>query len=190
MELFFVIAGFLLVSIAAAFIYMLYDKRNKAYKALVQKQMDIVACEAGETGIKPETGKKYKTSSLSTERKIEIAAALENAMKKDKVFLQPDLSLGKLAQYLGVNSKYLSQVIHETTGEHVTDFINRYRINEASRLLLDPAYHHISVEGIAEMVGFGSKSTFNAAFKKFTGVTPSFFVHTAKNLSKKDTGKI
>ncbi len=188
-ELLFLLIGFLLIAVAAVFILRLYRKRNKAYMALVKKQMDIMACEAQIDKEEKSFNKKYKDSSLSNERKMALSNELEIAMKKDKVFLQPDLSLGKLAQRLGINSKYLSQVIHETSGENVTDFINRHRVNEASRLLIDPGYQHISVEGIAEIVGFGSKSTFNAAFKKFTGVTPSFFMNTAKTLSEKDTGK-
>jgi AraC-like DNA-binding protein len=177
-ELFSLLTGFLLLIVAAVFIFRLYRKRNKAYLALVQKQMDIMACEAKEN---PE---KYKDSSLSDYRKEEISRALETAMKKDRLFLSADLTLGKLSSRLGINSKYLSQAIHEIFGESSTDYINRHRINEASRLLLDPAYAHISIEGIAHMVGFGSKSTFNAAFKKFTGVTPSFFMNAARTMQQ------
>lgn len=182
-ELLSLVLGFFLLAIAAILIYRLYRKRNKAYLALVQKQMDIMACETekGEEGIQ----QKYKDSSLSSNRKNEISQALEKAMKNDRVFLHADLNLGKLAQQLGINSKYLSQAIHEIFGESFTDFINRHRVNEASRMLLDPSYRHISVEGIGHMVGFGSKSTFNAAFKKFTGVTPSFFLNAANSFSKK-----
>ncbi len=188
-ELLSLLTGFLFIAIVAIFILRLYRKRNKAYTALVQKQMEIMACEVQADEEEKSFNKKYKDSSLSNELKTALSNKLEIAMKKDKVFLQPDLSLGKLAQCLGINSKYLSQAIHETSGESVTDFINRQRVNEASRLLIDPGYQHISVEGIAEIVGFGSKSTFNAAFKKFTGVTPSFFMNTAKTLSEKDVGK-
>ncbi len=187
-ELFSLLIGFLLLIAAAAFIFRLYRKRNRAYLALVQKQIDIMACE---TQVSEEVShtKKYKDSSLSDERKDALGHELEKIMKKDKAFLQPDLTLGKLAQQMDINSKYLSQVIHEKFGESVTDFINLQRVNEASRLLTDPGYQHISVEGIAEMVGFGSKSTFNVAFKKFTGVTPSFFMNAAKSLSGKEAGK-
>ena len=186
-ELFSLLIGFLLLIAAAVFIFQLYRKRNKAYLALVKKQMDIMACEA-QTGEEEKLQtKKYKDSSLSNERKTTLSQELEKIMKNDKIFLQPDVTLGKLAQQLKVNSKYLSQVIHEKYAESVTDFINRQRVNEASRLLTDPAYQHISIEGIAEMVGFGSKSTFNVAFKKFTGVTPSFYMNATKHFQGKNT---
>ena len=51
-------------------------------------------------------------------------------------------------------------------------FINGYRINEAIRLLMDPGFNGLSVEGIASSVGFISKSAFYSAFRKITGLTP------------------
>jgi len=42
-------------------------------------------------------------------------------------------------------------------------------------------FEHLSIEGIAQSVGFNSKSTFNKAFKMLTGITPSFFRDSVKN---------
>ena len=182
------VSGFVLLLAFALVVSVLYKKRNRAYLALVQKHLDWL--EAEQKAGKGEAGSvKYSSSALSDEKKVDLQQKLEQAIRHDKLFLQPDLTLGKLSQHLGVNSKYLSQVIHESFQTDFSGFVNRARVNEASRLMADPAYAHISFEGIAEMVGFGSKSTFNKAFKRFTGVTPSFYLSAAKTLTKPDSDK-
>ena len=57
-----------------------------------------------------------------------------------------------------------------------------YRVEEAKKKLLDPAFKHLSVLGIAEEVGFSSKSSFNSVFKKHTGTTPSEFRNVSDKL--------
>ncbi|NTV84457.1 MAG: AraC family transcriptional regulator, partial [Bacteroidales bacterium] len=53
--------------------------------------------------------------------------------------------------------------------------INEYRIKEAEELLLKDSLNQMKIEVLGEMVGFQSKSSFNACFKKVTGMTPSEF---------------
>ena len=55
------------------------------------------------------------------------------------------------------------------------NFVNEYRVKEVRKRLINSESNNYSIEGIAKSVGFHSKSTFNASFKKCTGVTPSFF---------------
>ena len=180
-ELTTLVSGFVLLLVFSVFILILYRNRNKAYMALVQKHLDWLEAE-GQAEKEEAENEKYSSSALSDEKREALKHKLEKAIRKNKIFLQPDLTLEKLSQRLGVNSKYLSQVIHEDFLSGFSDFINRLRVNEASRLMLNPAYAHISFEGIADLVGFGSKSTFNKAFKKFMNVTPSFYVSAAKTL--------
>ena len=74
-----------------------------------------------------------------------------------------------------MSTSHLSQTINELLGQSFSDFVNSYRIEEAKRKLVDPACKHLSVLGIAEEVGFNSKSSFNSVFKKHTAMTPSEF---------------
>jgi AraC-like DNA-binding protein len=53
--------------------------------------------------------------------------------------------------------------------------VNRYRIEEAKRLLTNPPDKKITVLEVLYEVGFNSKSSFNTLFKKYTGLTPSEF---------------
>ena len=99
-------------------------------------------------------------------------------MEQERPFTDGDLTIQKLADKLSIPAPHLSQTINERLGKSFPDFINSYRIEEAKKKLLDPALKHLSILGIAEEVGFSSKSSFNSVFKKITGITPSEFRNT------------
>jgi AraC-like DNA-binding protein len=114
---------------------------------------------------------KYKSSSLTDEQRDGLLKKLEAVMASNKPFMQPDFSLPVLADQLKVSVHQLSQVINEGLGKSFFEMTAEYRIEEAKRLLKEKA--NIKVEEIAEQVGYNSKSSFNTAFKKITGMTPS-----------------
>ncbi|HMV50393.1 MAG TPA: helix-turn-helix domain-containing protein [Blastocatellia bacterium] len=126
--------------------------------------------------------KKYERSTLTPERAEEYLARLMRAMESEKLFTDGDMTLQKLAEHLAIPAAHLSQVVNERCNQTFNDFINSYRVREAQAKLLDPATKHYSILAIAEEVGFNSKSTFNAVFKKHTGQTPSEFRESSKAL--------
>ena len=67
-------------------------------------------------------------------------------------------------------------MINDVTGENYSNYLNNLRIKEACNLLADAANRHLTIEAIAQKVGFNSKSSFNIAFKKHTASTPSEFM--------------
>ena len=119
--------------------------------------------------------KKYEKSTLTGERAERYLNKLLQCMKEKKPFTDGHLSLQKLAGDLSIPPHHLSQIINERLGQTFSDFINSYRVEEAKRRLLDPAFKHLSLLGIAVDVGFNSKSSFNSVFKKHTSMTPSEF---------------
>lgn len=92
-------------------------------------------------------------------------------MEKEKPFLNPSFSLPDLAEKLKISVHQLSQAINEGLNKSFFELTAEYRVNEAKRLLIDQP--NIKIEGIAEQVGYHSKSSFNTVFKKITGKTPS-----------------
>jgi ligand-binding sensor domain-containing protein/AraC-like DNA-binding protein len=116
---------------------------------------------------------KYKTSALSPELAESAVPRLEKLMEEEKPFLNPDLTLRDLAKMLHLHPNYLSQIINERIGVSYNDYVNRYRIEEAKKRLIDSDGGIRNVLEIALDTGFYSKSVFNSAFKKFTGMTPS-----------------
>ncbi|MCZ6899895.1 MAG: helix-turn-helix domain-containing protein, partial [Bacteroidetes bacterium] len=74
-----------------------------------------------------------------------------------------------------IPSHHLSQVINDRIGLNFFDFVNSYRIKEATRLLSDSQKSEYTIIELAYESGFNSKSTFNSAFKRFAGSTPTEF---------------
>lgn len=98
---------------------------------------------------------------------------LADYTQTQKPYLEPELTLDDLAQRLGVRPKVLSAALNEGLGQHFFDYVNRYRVGEAKRLLTNPADPKITVLEVMYQVGFNSKSSFNTLFRKYTGQTPS-----------------
>lgn len=106
----------------------------------------------------------------------ELKRRLENALKKEKVFLVPDLSLQELALKMQIKSSELSSFLSATLGKNFNDVINEYRIDEVKRLIADPTTDPKStIMELAYQSGFNSKATFNRIFKRITGSTPKAY---------------
>jgi ligand-binding sensor domain-containing protein/AraC-like DNA-binding protein len=116
---------------------------------------------------------KYKTIPIDAKRVEDIIARLLHFMDEERLFLDPDLTLNKLSLRLRVHYNHLSRIINERFGLSYNDFINKYRIEEARKKLTSPEEKESTILDIAYSTGFYSKSVFNAAFKKFTGMTPT-----------------
>ncbi len=118
-------------------------------------------------------GNKYKKSTLTPEIKSSIIDKLEEVMDELYFYRRDDASLTSLAKELGATTHHLSQVLNESLKISFQDLIARFRIREACKLLCDEKQEQVKIENIATMVGYNSKSAFNTAFKKRTGLTPS-----------------
>lgn len=121
------------------------------------------------------TAKKYEASTLTPVRTEEYLRLLQSIMDTARPYLQPELTLQALADQCKIPAYHLSQLLNERLNQNFFDFINRQRVEEAKRLLLDPSRNHYSLFAIGQESGFNSKSVFNTAFKRYTGQTPSEF---------------
>lgn len=119
--------------------------------------------------------KKYEKSNLTPEKSERYVERLLHFMETEKPYQDSELSLQKLSETLSIPSRHLSRIINERLNQNFADFVNSHRVEEAKRRLCDPAKKHYSVLAIAEEVGFSTKSSFNAVFKKHTHMTPSEF---------------
>lgn len=94
-------------------------------------------------------------------------------MTKEKAFTNPDLGLSNLAQSLGIAQHHLSRTINQELGASFYEYLAVLRVAEAKRLLEDPALRELGMADIGLRAGFNSISTFNTAFKRLCGKTPS-----------------
>lgn len=110
----------------------------------------------------------------NNQRYPEIREKLLLYMETNKPFLKSDLKISELADSLSVPYYQLSQTINDEFLVSFYDFVNKYRVEEAKKLLVEDGRNH-KILAVAYEVGFNSKATFNRVFKKFTGLTPSGF---------------
>ena len=113
----------------------------------------------------------------------EIIKKLENHMKVNEPFMDSSLSVYDLAKQINVPSRELSIAINHNLNKHFFDFVNEYRIKKAMEIFKNTNDDKLTVLEVLYEVGFNSKSSFNTAFKKFTGTTPSEFKRKASSLA-------
>ncbi len=114
-----------------------------------------------------------------------MAKKVDDYLRKNKTFTNPDLSLSDLASKMKIQPHVLSKVINDGFGKNFFDFINGYRVEEFKRLAHDPRFKHHTFVSLAFEVGFNSKTAFNRSFKKLTNQTPREFFsnsHIANNM--------
>ncbi len=126
--------------------------------------------------VEPKPAGEYKKSSLDADTALALHQKLLQFMKEQKPFLEPKLTLGNLAQSLGLSVNHLSQVINQYEGVNFHDFVNKYRVEEFKNLASHPHSRHYNILALALDAGFNSKSAFNMVFKKHTDKTPSQYL--------------
>ncbi len=193
--------SFLLLGLFIAFLFIItfiFQKRRLlfAHRSLVQKNLEIVESESklissvNENPIQyeniltespSEQAIKYTSSQLTDEQKVKIKELIINYFNGSKNYLQKDYSINELANDLKINRNYVSQVINEKFNQNFSCFLNEYRIKEARKIMSESSNLKYTIESIAESVGYKSKTAFNNAFKKYVGVTPSFYLNSIRS---------
>ncbi len=100
-------------------------------------------------------------------------AWLKKVVKENCYYQDPELSLGSLAEKLGLSSHELSRIINTVLKKSFNDFINEYRIAEVIQKMQNPVYDRLTLLGIAFESGFNSRTTFHRIFKQITGKSPA-----------------
>ena len=175
----------LLITLGLIIIFYLKRKRNISDKFIVKQNVEIVnyqeKLEDAITEENEEEISKYEGSSLSDEMKVILELAISKLMKKEKLYLKNDFSLDELADKFNTSRSYISQVVNSEFGQNFNSYINELRIKEAMRIMSKSENQIYTINAISKNVGFNSISSFNTAFKKVAGVTPSFFNKSVKN---------
>lgn len=127
-----------------------------------------------------ERARKYKGSLLLPAAAQRHILRLRRWMEEGKPYLDPNLDQESVARALHISRETLSRVLSEQLQTNLKSYINKYRIEEACRRLADPATGDDKLLKIAFEVGFNSKSVFNEAFRRHTGVSPSVYRRRAR----------
>ena len=184
------------VLIVVLLFYINYRRKNRLYKQIVRKSVDWLAKERqfskriaeqekqlqeliGKAGAVD--GGRYSGSSLNKDSQQELFGRLERLMQNDQVYKNSLFTREKMAELLGTNRTYLSQTINEQTGLTFTHYMNKYRIEEARRILADPQ-DDTPIKAIAADLGFSSVTTFYTLFKAAVQMSPDQYRKHARSL--------
>ncbi|MFC5871449.1 helix-turn-helix domain-containing protein [Chryseobacterium arachidis] len=145
-----------------------FEKQKKKEKT-VQPQASVLKEE--ETSIASKDSNK-----ISKEKEVEILQKLEE-WEESNQYLNKSMSLAMLSAQMGINTKYLSEVINNNKGKNFNGYINELRINHIAHLLkTDSTYLNYKVSYLAEYSGFSSHSAFTTVFKSVTGMSPNAYI--------------
>lgn len=114
---------------------------------------------------------KYEHVKLDERECARLVEQMKAHLEKDKVYTNPNLKLGDLADYLHVSSSRLSQIFRLYMHENYYDFINAYRLEEFKRLINEEKDKQYTITALSEQCGF-KRSNFFSTFRKSFGMTP------------------
>ncbi len=123
---------------------------------------------------------KYKNSNLDERAKIVLQDKIREVMEENEEIYSCEFSAHRLSEIVGEQYKHISQIINECYGSNFNAYLNGYRVQEACRRMSDQeAWGHLTIEAIAQSVGFKARSSFIKAFKSKTGLTPTEYLKMA-----------
>ncbi|HNX57513.1 MAG TPA: helix-turn-helix transcriptional regulator [Spirochaetota bacterium] len=123
--------------------------------------------------VSPEAGEKYAKTRLPDDVREAYLAKILDLLDREKIYLEPEITLADFADKAGIAAHHVSQVINTMMSHNFYTLMNSRRIDYAKTLLVNPESAEKTVLDIAFESGFNSKTTFNTVFKEMTGMTPS-----------------
>lgn len=148
---------------------LLYSKNVQLARRLQEKDAtlsEIISTESVNTD----------SLDLDQSKKNKIVKEIEKLVGLE-FYLDQSISLAKMAKMMNTNTTYLSKVVNVVYQKNFTNFLNDYRISYTLKELeMNPSFKNLTIEHIADKSGFSSSSVFYNSFKKFTGLTPSYYI--------------
>lgn len=193
----FTIAAILIFLILLAILSILLWRNNRklkvAHRALIEKNKELQKQERNSQRllqqlVEQNTDNKEEASSTESQDNTGSAGPNKEQAKRllnkivgifndIKYISRPDFNLTMLADAVGSNTKYVSQVINESYGKNFKTLLNERRISEATKRLDDQQhYGNRTIQAIYEEVGYSNAVSFIRAFRKINGMTPSEYV--------------
>lgn len=124
--------------------------------------------------------KKAKTETFDQDTRESLLNNIVNYMNDEQPYLNNELTLEGLATSVGLSSHHLSEILNQQANKNFYQFVNEYRVNFVCERILNDK--NSKILDLAMSAGFSSKSTFNAVFKQFKGVTPSQYRKQLNNM--------
>lgn len=143
-------------------------------KSLRQPQIVMLTDEREESSAELKSNSSsYKKSGLSDDLADGYLEKLLKIMREEKPFKNNKLNLSDLSKMIGISNHNLSEVINKKLTTSFYDFINKYRVEEVKKLIMEDEGQTYSILAHGYEAGFSSKSAFYTSFKKVCGITPA-----------------
>ncbi|WP_299215165.1 AraC family transcriptional regulator [uncultured Dokdonia sp.] len=176
------VLSLLILFVIITFLFFLQIRKHKIYR----ERFDTIIAALNEKPTKSsKESASLKTSSQSLNIDPDVVAVILDKLlvfESKNGFLKSTITISSLARKLSTNTKYLSKIINTYKGKTFIHYINDLRIEYIlNELKVNPTLHRYTILGVAKEASFNSAESFTAAFKKKTGITPSYYI---KNLKK------
>lgn len=158
-----VIGNYIITLIASGFIYFI------AFRAILSANR-----------LMPDFNVQNPVSGQQHDNPVELGKQVLTLLEEKKLYKNHQLKVVDMANELNVGTHVISSVLNGIIGKSFFELVNGYRIEEFKKLSVSNSFQEYSIMGLATEVGFKSKSSFNTAFKKHTGMTPSEFLKQQK----------
>jgi AraC-like DNA-binding protein len=157
-----------------AVLYVNYRKTKRTNRLLYEKNIALLNAN---NELRPVTENSERpTQEKLSQADLELLDKITAVMASSSEVFSDAFSLNRLAELVGSNSKYVSRAINLGKQCNFSVLLNEYRIKEACRRLMDTnTYGNFTIEGIANSLGYKSRSNFTTIFKESVGLTPSAF---------------
>ena len=180
------IAGFIIDAVRGLIIKRkkVSNKEEEAEEVVTPEIEPVTEEETVSEPIEPKSEKKtassaddkYRTNKVSPEECKRLYRLLEQEMKRNKPYRNPNLKVADLAVAIGTTSHSLSYLFNQYLEKNYYDYINEYRVEEFKSLILKDEYAKYTLTAMAEYCGFSSRASFFRTFKKLAGITPNEYI--------------
>ena len=153
---------------------------NLGVSGYLMKPVDEDELKEAITKVIKELEKDSKLRNAESESGAEFAktegdnAYVSQVIESTKEHFAEKISIEGFSEQLGVSSSYLSRKFKEATGMTYLDFLNKYRVKEAIKLLETGQY---KIYEVSDMTGFSDYKHFNTVFKRYTDRSPSEYIN-------------
>lgn len=159
-------------------LYLRYEELRRTHDDAMRMRMEIDASRRDNEP--PAEQPANEQGVLNKDAMAELYTRVLTYMESSQEIYNPDFGLSHLADALKTNVRYLSQTVNEMSGKNFPTFLGEFRVREACRQLSNPDMPgRLTIEAIANNVGFKSRSAFSVVFKRITGLSPSDYIRIA-----------
>jgi len=168
-----ILSVLMLMSVVLLFIYLQKRSLSRAYKALFEKNIEIIDIQKKLSKKEPANNKKKEPLNNMQDKLVDKILIV---MEDTSLICDSDFTIDLLAARVQSNYTYVSQAINSKIKKNFRSFLNSYRIKEAQRIFSEPDVTNYTLEYVAQRVGFKSRTAFYEAFKEITGVSPKYYL--------------